>query len=225
MANRTAGQRDEHAVDPELGRVGAAEQLVGDRVAHVVAGEQGEGAARASLVPQQAAGQQDRGEGRVGEESPGAEHLVALDQGEQGVGNDQGGEGEREGRFAAELGAAEEGDGGHGAYVGRVGDQAGYHAEHEPAPERMGDDGVDAVAGARAGRRVLQQDHLGAELGDGLVTGVDERAGPVGALAFPPLLPVVQDLGGAGVQRGRAGDAYGILVGQEQEGLGARDER
>src|SRR5690606_27971407 len=68
-------------------------------------------------------------------------------------------------------------------------------------------------------------DDVGGEFADGVVAGVDEHAGPVGAVGFPALLPVVEDGLGAGREGFGAGDAHGVLVGEQEEGFGAGDQR
>ena len=104
-------------------------------------------------------------------------------------------------------------------------EQRSHHsAEHEPAPERVDDDGVDLVGGGRAGGAGLRDD-VGAEFGDGLVAAADERAGPVSPLARPAFLPVRENFCGAGAQGRGAGDAHRVEIGQQQQRLGARDER
>ena len=67
-------------------------------------------------------------------------------------------------------------------------------------------------------------DDLGGDPADCVVARGDERAGPIHVLGGPAFLPTGEDLGGAGAERRGAGDAHGILVGEEEEGLGAGDE-
>jgi len=88
--------------------------------------------------------------------------------------------------------------------------QRHHRGEHEPAPDGMSDDGIDFVRGGRAGGAGAKHD-IGRDVADGVVARVDQRAGPVGPLAFPALFPVVQEFLRAFVQRRRARDAQRIL--------------
>ena len=104
-------------------------------------------------------------------------------------------------------------------------EEQGHHcAQHGPAPHRVGDDGIDFVGGCRAGFAGLKN-HLGSDPADRVVAGVHQCAGPVSALAFPTFLPRTEDVFGAGMERGRAGDAHAVLVSEQQQGFGAGNER
>ena len=103
-------------------------------------------------------------------------------------------------------------------------EQRGHdHGEEQPAPERVDDDGVDAVGERRPDFASAAQD-AGAKAVDGVVAAADEGGGPVGPLAGQALAPARESFAGAGAERSRAGDAHGIEIGKQEQRLGAGDE-
>ena len=103
-------------------------------------------------------------------------------------------------------------------------EQRHHGAEHEPAPDGMGHHGVDLVRGGRASFAGLEED-FGGDAADGVVTGIDEGAGPVRPLAFPALLPGAENFPGARMEGRRSGHAHAVLIGEEEESFSAGDER
>ena len=83
---------------------------------------------------------------------------------------------------------------------------------------------VDAVRGRWAGSGGAQH-HLGTESRNGLVAAVDEDAQPVDTLPIPSALPVGEDRGRLTAERPGARHAHRVLISQEQQCLGAGDER